>query len=570
MRIQRHHIGEAAVSAVREGFCDRIGRTVHSMAKSGPVTGFEWGMVSEEFFQYLGALSVETPDLHSPEAKAVLRDAAQAAVGRVAYAAFYPVDCFQVNLNYVNFGMDYDPEETGEAASLSAYDWIDALCLAVLAGQDQWHAETFRFAREAISPDEPGAALALIHGLRAYVHGDTAEDNTAPLPSPAGKLGALDAALGRLQALEQQAGQGLLQTPQSAALRGLRALSAHDQSAFAAELTGLLTHHHHAVTDSTRPDSLLPLLPLTLTALAYRREGWPVPVETDYLPHALVTGFETSGPRVEAYGRARRPEAAAQLAAGPVRVDRPRPPTFRPDTDENIAWLEEDTTAILDPHRTEPVTAADYADAMGDQQLLFQTRAALTPDITPKQVEHLALASRLGAAAFRAAGNEAATSRERPSAWTWCTALHFALITGSREDIATLVLTDRVLLADGSANASYYQALHDYLRGEDPGPATGRALEDREKCHRWGFFPPPSILLSQLVDGDEESFSLALLDALEEHRDHYRVADRADQPGAAINLGILALACHARRRGWNIPIVSPYLPGRLLEAARPL
>ncbi|WP_432705890.1 immunity 49 family protein [Actinoallomurus iriomotensis] len=77
------------------------------------------------------------------------------------------------------------------------------------------------------------------------------------------------------------------------------------------------------------------------------------------------------------------------------------------------------------------------------------------------------------------------------------------------------------------------------------------------------------MLFSQLVEGDEESFNLALLDALEAHRDHYRVADRADESDAAINLDILALTCHARRRGWNIRVTSPYLPPRLLQAAEP-
>ncbi|MFE7358616.1 Imm49 family immunity protein [Streptomyces sp. NPDC057543] len=38
----------------------------------------------------------------------------------------------------------------------------------------------------------------------------------------------------------------------------------------------------------------------------------------------------------------------------------------------------------------------------------------------------------------------------------------------------------------------------------------------------------------------------------------------------AINLDILALTCHARRRGWNIRVTSAYLPERILRAAEPL
>ncbi|WP_234438128.1 Imm49 family immunity protein [Streptomyces sp. 303MFCol5.2] len=52
-------------------------------------------------------------------------------------------------------------------------------------------------------------------------------------------------------------------------------------------------------------------------------------------------------------------------------------------------------------------------------------------------------------------------------------------------------------------------------------------------------------------------------------RDHYRVADRADDPDARFDLDALALACHARRRGWNVRVESPYLPPRLLQAAEP-
>ncbi|MCO6716948.1 hypothetical protein KQH23_31465, partial [Streptomyces sp. CHB19.2] len=51
--------------------------------------------------------------------------------------------------------------------------------------------------------------------------------------------------------------------------------------------------------------------------------GWTPAVRTDYLPHALVTGFETRGPRVAGFGWDRRPDAVAELAAGPLVVERP-------------------------------------------------------------------------------------------------------------------------------------------------------------------------------------------------------------------------------------------------------
>ncbi|MGW7088333.1 Imm49 family immunity protein [Streptomyces sp. NPDC054871] len=569
MRIERHHIDEAAVLAVREDFTNRIGREVRTMSKAGPVTGYEWGMLAEEFLDYLGALSVETPDLHTPEAKAVLGDAAEAAAGKVAYAAYFPVASFQVSLNYVNFGMAYDAGSEGAPETVSAHDWIDAFCLAVLAERAEWHGEAFHFAREAPLQGAAGRPAAeLVQGLMAYVAGDTGDDDARYPPSREEKLAAIDAALARIQDLDRELDAGLPDKPESTALRGLRALAAGDQEAFAGALITLLTDHSRVAARSNSTEALLPLLPLTLAALAHRREGWQVPVETDYLPRALVTGFEEAGPRVGAYGRDRRPDAVAQLAAGPVEFERPENPL--PVTDEYVAQLEMDTKEILDPNREEPVSAADWSDAMNDQELLFRFRSTLTPDVTDEQFENLTLASRQGAEAFRSARGDDPRDRHYTGAWRWLTAVSFALITGTREDLAPLVLVDPALLSDGSAYASYYQALHDYLRGVDPEPATDRAVADLEKCARGGFAPPPSILLSQLVEGDEESFNLALLDALETHRDHYRVADRAEDPDAAVNLNILALACHARRRGWTIRVSSPYLPARLLRAAEPL
>lgn len=568
MRIERHHIDEAAVLAVREDFTHRIGRQVRTMSKAGPVTGYDWGLVAEEFVGYLGALSVGTPDLHTPEAKAALGDAAEAAAGKVAYAAYYPVASFQVFLNYVNFGLSYDAGSEGEPETISAHDWIDAFCLAVLADRAAWHGEAFHFAREVPLRGAAGRPAAeLINGLMAYVAGDTGDDDASYPPSREEKLAALDAALARIRDLDRELDAGLPDKPESTALRGLRALAAGDQDEFADALITLLTEHSRVSARSNGPENLIPLLPLTLAALAHRREGWHVPVETDYLPRALVTGFEEPGPRVGAYGRDRRPDAVAQLAAGTVELERPENPLPLGDGGTH---LERDTKENLDPDREGPVSAADWSEAMHDQELLFRFRSTLTSDVTDEQLENLALASRQGAEAFRSARREGTRDGHGTGAWRWLTAVSFALITGTREDLAPLVLIDPAFLSDGSAYASYYQALHDYLRGEDPEPATDRAVADLEKCARGGFAPPPSLLFSQLVEGDEESFNLALLDALEVHRDHYRVADRADDPGAAVNLCILALACHARRRGWNIHVSSPYLPARLLQAAKPL
>src|SRR4051794_40947946 len=148
------------------------------MSKAGPVTSYEWWLLAEEFVEYLGALSVETPDLHTPEAKAVLEDAVEAAAGAVAYAAYFPHNHFQVFLNYVNWGMVYDPASEGSPESVGAGQWLDAFCLSVLGAKAEWHGEAFHFAREAPQQGRAGRPdTELINGFMAYVIGDTGDDD---------------------------------------------------------------------------------------------------------------------------------------------------------------------------------------------------------------------------------------------------------------------------------------------------------------------------------------------------------------------------------------------------------
>jgi hypothetical protein len=585
VRIERHRVGEAAVSAVRDDFVNRIGRQVRSMSKAGPVTSYEWWSLAEEFVEYLGALSVDTPDLHTPEARAVLEDAVEAAAGAVAYAAYYPHHHFQVFLTYVNWGMDYDPGAEGSPESVSAGQWLDAFCLAVLAGKAEWHGEAFHFAREEPQRGRAGRPeTELINGFLAYVIGDTGDDDASCPPSREEKLAAIDAALARIRALEAETGEELAGRPHSVGLHALRALTSGDQEAFGTAVVRLLLPLADLPGPGARPGSLLPLLPLALAALAYRREGWPCPVDTGYLPHALVTGFETAPPRVGAYGRDRRADAVAALAADVVRFERPVDP--QPMHPDSVAHFERHTREAFTPVPGEPLAAWELAHAVTDQVILFKARASHSADACDLQLGNLRLAAELGAALFRTTLAEPGTDvevtidgttvtypacrDENAGPGVWHEAVNLALVTGRREDLAPLVLAGPACVsADKSAFASYRQALHDYLRGEDPEPATDRALLDCAKAQNRVFLPPPAVLFSQLVEGDEESFNLALLDALEAHRDHHRVADRATDCDAAINLDILALACHARRRGWNIRVSSPYLPARILAAAEP-
>lgn len=163
MRIERHQVAAATVAAARDDFANRIAGLVHSMSRAGRMTDHEWNLISHEFLDYLGALSVDTPHLDTPEAKAALADATEAAAGAVAYAAYHPDASFQVFLTYVNFGMSYDREPEGEQTSVTAGQWLDAFCLAVLTDKAEYHGEAFHFARSGVPAEQSRAARRRAH-----------------------------------------------------------------------------------------------------------------------------------------------------------------------------------------------------------------------------------------------------------------------------------------------------------------------------------------------------------------------------------------------------------------------
>nr|WP_063817804.1 immunity 49 family protein [Herbidospora sakaeratensis] len=630
--MERHRVSETAVETARRDFAARIGAQVRSLSKAGPMGTREWWLLAEEFLDYLGALSLETPGLGTPETRAVLADAAAAAVGAVEHAAYHPHDRFQVTLAYVGFGMDYEPGSAGAPEPVTTEQWLDAFSLAILSGRAEQHGEAFDLARRPLrqGADLIDGLLAGVYGLtEAEAHhppsdqhrpstpaasGDTASEDKGTTPgsdTPKSDMAGTETPLSRTAKADtpeghrpgadtprtyaagtdtaksdtaetgsighdvsslwasgrggpdRPGGDGFLDQPLSIALHALRALADRDQEAFSADLIRLLRHWAALPGPGAPPRSLLPLLPLALAALAHRREGWRPPIETAYLPRSLVTGFASAGPRVLAHGRGRRPETIEW----PVVFERPdHPQRLHPESE---ALLEKYTREAITPEAGEPLDARDLIRVLNYQEMLFQARASLSADVSDRQLENLRLASQLGAAIFRTVlaapgeevgvtiGGRTLTASAHPGddlgPGHWQTAVNFALITGAREDLAPIVQAGSAVL---TKPGTYSRALHDYLRGADPQPVEAASQ---------GFLSPPAVLFSQLVGGDEESFNLALLDALEAHRDHYSVADRADDASAAINLDILALACHASRRGHRIRVVTPYLPPRLLQ-----
>ncbi|WP_308130218.1 Imm49 family immunity protein [Kitasatospora aureofaciens] len=298
MRIERHQVGEPVLSATRTDFMSRIGRQVRAASKGTRMDSREWQFIADMFLEYLGALSAGTPALDGPEARAVLADATEAAAGAVAYAVYYGYDRFQISLDYVNFGMSYgigEADEGEERSRVTSRELIDAFCLVILSDQAVRHGEAVSFARDELGEGAGGdPAVELVSGLLIHVL-NYVDDETYP-PSAQQKLAAVDAALDRIRQRAEQSGEGLRDHPYSVGLRTLRALVAEDREAFDDGLTALLLAHRAA--PGTRPDSLLPLLPLALSALAYRGPGWTPAVDTDYLPRALVAGFEASDRRL--------------------------------------------------------------------------------------------------------------------------------------------------------------------------------------------------------------------------------------------------------------------------------
>ncbi|MGF1429625.1 Imm49 family immunity protein [Kitasatospora sp. LaBMicrA B282] len=594
--MERHQVGAAAVSAAREGFAERIGGEVHSMSRAGRMTSSEWQLIADEFLDHLGALSAADPELTGPQAAAVLKAATEAAAGAVAYAAYFPHGSFHVVLDYLNFGMSYRREDAGDDGdggdggdgwdaaeeAVTPSEWLDAFCLAILSDATGRHGEAFHFARAEFDRTAAGTpAVELVNGFMAQVSGDTGDEDADHPPSAEAKLAAIDAALARIDRRAADHGVDLADRPHTVALCTLRALAAADRAAFDTGLTALLQAHRDSCGPGARPSSLLPLLPLALAALGHRGPGWTPEVDTDYLPRTLVSGFESAGPRVGGLGRDRRPDAVAALASGPLVVERPAP--VRPQNPEDEAGLEERLGLALDPTDGKPPRYSLLASALQCQEIVLKLRAWHSADLTDAQLTNLRQAAQLAAAVFRVAladpGTEArvtidgrtfgypATRDWRTDPPQWQSAVDFALITGVPEHLAVLVRTGpAVSTKDDGPTSSYRRALHDYFRGVDPEPATEQALRTFGDGRDRGFLPPPAVLLSQLVDGDEESFNLALADALEAHRAFHQVAARAAAPDAALNLDILALACHAHRsRRWRIRVDSSYLPPRLFQ-----
>jgi hypothetical protein len=289
VRIERHGASEDAVRRALEDFASRIGREIGLRQRAGR-EGTGWGIIATEFLDYVGARSLEDPDLSTEDVALALGSAAEAALAAVVLDA-YRRRATRVFIPYTGSRVTYEGPDADDTADsrLHLDDWLRALYLSVVCGRAADTAQTFlRTARAVRSGRGPerGArpAMAQVHGMLGYLYGrfpDSAE--------PAARADVrdrLDMLVGDPDRTEELGGPARRRLAQVAALR---ALAAGDREAFERELAGLLSVHRD--TAGGRPCELLPLDAIALAALATRREGWRLRIDSGYLPSTLVNGL---------------------------------------------------------------------------------------------------------------------------------------------------------------------------------------------------------------------------------------------------------------------------------------
>ncbi|MGV9311498.1 Imm49 family immunity protein [Streptomyces sp. NPDC003691] len=574
MRIERHEIGLPEVAGALNGFGERIALDLRAV-EHDPRPADRWRLIAESLLGYAAARSVDHPGLTDQDARAAFESAAAAAVGSVLLAAGRGGP---VRIGYTGTTVVHPDPGTGRPTAVRPGIWLTAFLLSYVAGTSDEHGRLFVDTAAPLAGHEARPDVALVHALLIHVHGHVEgrpESQAGPLPDEerAALIGVLCDRLDPDPALGRQ---------YRAALVTLRALAADDEEAFVRALAAQLTEHRAVEASYARPAlaGLLPLEAIALAAMAVRWNGWALRFESAYLPYGPVSGFRPPRDRVAAYGRGKCPDAVAALAAGPLLVDRPEPPYARQgDVAAFEDYLARELARFRDP-REHPAEAATALKHLTHGLLsVFLHRVAADPaGRDPGVPGMLRTAAEAGAAVLRlalapegtglpvaVAGTERVLpARPDPAAGPgfWKQTAALALITGDRRSLAACVLVEPGFFRQGGdapAVAAYGAALHDYLRGTDPVPATDRALASggRSPGHP---LAPPAVLLSQVVEGDREGFALALADTLEAHRDHYAGGDAADTGRTVLDLDALALVCHVRRMGWPVPVSSPYLP----------
>ncbi|WP_150253157.1 immunity 49 family protein [Nocardiopsis deserti] len=588
MRIERHDVRDEALAKATEDFTDRIDGSVHRQQECGREL-HGWDMVADDLCDYAGARSVAGPAIDT-DTHAALYSAAEARIGALKLDCAPASESFSVHLTYTGTGVSYFEEGEGtDQDRAPTWDWIQTLYLCLVADLHEQNAGAFLSLASAFDEGE-----VLARGLAYYLFPELGAQRDQV-------LGYVDSAVTGM------ANAGELPHPD---LLQLYALLSRDEELFWKMMTARLEAHRDSAPDGS-PRFLLPIDEIAFAAMAVRLEGWEQPFESDYLPHRLVVGEQGwRGLRVGAYGADKDAGALRVLSQGALVVERPVTVPGRIDRilerlDSHSAEDLEDIQQSSIVPDTLPRELQRYAE---DEIRRFQySSLADSQERHPRQLEALTHASQYTAAAFASVTSVkdtvevtlGPTTVSLPSVassgdtneGTRRVAIEYAVLSGSRERLDALLshAMDAFALEGRAGSASVYSlysvALLAYLRAEssrsradhddDQGTAqpTGemRAAMDEAVAalERHQVFPgsppPPVILLSQLVAGDREGFVLALVDALEEHRDAFSVGMNQGKSDGFVNTSVLALACLARARGWDVPVESGYLPRGVLD-----
>ncbi|MEU1898630.1 Imm49 family immunity protein [Nocardiopsis dassonvillei] len=588
MRIERHDVRDGALAEATEDFLDRIGGAVHGQQHHGR-DGWGWKDMARELHGYAGARSAADPAVDT-DAFTALYSAAEASVGALKLDHAPASASFSVHLTYTGTGYSYEGEgEETDHGRARTWDWIQALYLCLVTGL---HEENEGALLTLASSFDEGEVLA--RGLAYYL-----------FPG----LGARrDQVLGYVEAaVTGMADAGELPHPD---LLQLYTLLSGEEGLFWKTMAARLEAHRDSASEDF-PASLLPIAEIAFAAMAVRVEGWEQPFASDYLPHRLTAGEQgRGGPRVGAYGADKDPGALRELARGALAVA--RPDTVPGHIDRVLTRMdgrsEEHLVDIWSPDIVLDMLPTALQWHARDEITRFRYRSLADPQADdPRQGEALTRASQYTAAVFTSVTSQqetvevtigpataslrSATPGRDTGEGARMVAAEYAVLSGSRERLDALLGHSAGAFAtkdDAGTDVYvlYRVALLAWLRAEssrtraDQGAAQAaeearaamdEALSALERHQTLpGYPPPPVVLLSQLVAGDREGFALALTDALEEHRDAFGVGRNQGHSDGYVNTRILALACLARARGWEVPVESGYLPRGVLDRAAAL
>ena len=597
VRIERHKVDEEALSEVVEGFADRIGGDVRLQTEAGR-EGAGWEMIARDLECYAAARSVMSPGA-TADIRAALHSAAEARVGALMLDGAPPSAEFSVDITYTGTGVfyqDHTDEDDGRAHGqrpVILSDWAQALYLCVLVDlHDACEGPLVQLA-SAFAEDQ-----VLHRALAFYVYPELGAEREQLLGYVESALAPFFDSLGTEETHPDLASV-------DSDLLFLHALLSRNEEAFwttmAARLSWFGDGH-----EGGGLRLLLPAAELAFAALAVRVEGWQMPFESDYLPRHLVEGSSgATGPRVGPYGADKNPDALTELARGSLSVERPTEGFAKERTVEDLfKHMDEELHDIWRPEilRNRIVDALRWA--RGSELIGFRLYSVVDPRARhPRQLAALTHASQYAAAAFACAAGEGDTVEVtigettapmrtfRPDSDTsegdLRMAMEYALAAGSRQHLETLLAYPEGAFRHSedegsSVFARYRDAFLAYLRSEwkrgwrakeatTPDPAVRAAMDEAlhglTAYNMPGYPPPPVMLLSQLVAQDRDGFALALADRLEEHRDAHSIGDRAQDSDGLIDFHGLALACLARAKGWEVGVVSDYLPRGVLDRA---